>query len=55
MHKKRDMGKNDCLRLNPETRLCPQFDSTGIAMFRRASLDEMGFSVDDDCAEEHIM
>ncbi len=55
MPKKQDKAKSDCLRLNPEARLCPKYDSTGIALFPRAGRDEMGFSVVDDCAEEHIM
>ncbi len=41
-------------RLNPETRLAPRFDSTGIAMFPIAEPGEMGFRVLDDFTEEHI-
>ncbi len=43
------------VRLDPESRLCPKFDETGIAMFRVAEPGEMGMRVLDDCAEEHIM
>ncbi len=43
------------LRVNPEYRVCPQFDSTGIAKFSRADRGEMGVRVLDDCAFEHIM
>ena len=43
------------LRVNPENRVCPQFDSTGIAKFSRADRGEMGVRVLDDCAFEHIM
>ena len=32
-------------RLDPETRLAPRFDSTGIAMFPIAEPGEMGFRV----------
>lgn len=42
------------LCLNPENRIAPIFDSTSIAKFPVAKLEEMGFRVLDDCAEEHI-
>ena len=42
-------------RLNPQTRLCPQFDSVGIALFPVANRGEMGVRVLDNCCEEHIM
>lgn len=45
----------DDLRLSPELRLCPKFDSTSIATFPVASRDQMGMRVLDNCAEEHIM
>ncbi|MPN13016.1 hypothetical protein SDC9_160336 [bioreactor metagenome] len=48
-------GSSVCLRLDPEERLCPKFDSVSIAKFRRAHWEEMGVNVVDDCAEEHIM
>lgn len=51
MHKK----ETEDLRLDPEKRLCPKFDSTSIALFRVANQDEMGVRVVDNCAEEHIM
>jgi hypothetical protein len=41
--------------LNPQTRLCPQFDSVGIALFPVADRGEMGVRVLDNCCEEHIM
>lgn len=43
------------LRLDPEKRLCPQFDTTGIALFPTAEQGEMGFRVLDNCCEEHEM
>ena len=43
------------LRLDPALRLCPQFDSVGIALFRTANRGEMGLRVLDNCCEEHIM
>ena len=54
-----DMKKKQSARINvrldPESRLCPKFDSTGIALFPVADREEMGVRVLDDCAEEHIM
>lgn len=43
------------LRLDPEHRLVPKFDSTSIAKFPVAEPEEMGFRVVDNCPEEHIM
>ena len=42
------------LRIDPERRLCPIFDSVCIAKFRPAS-QEMGVRVLDNCCEDHIM
>lgn len=42
-------------RIDPQSRICPKFDSTSIALFPVAERDEMGVRVLDDCAEEHIM
>ncbi len=44
----------DSLRLDPETRLAPRFDSVSVARFPIAAPQEMGFRVLDDCTEEHI-
>ena len=43
------------LRLNPEKRLCPQFDSTSIRKYKVGEPVKMGMRVVDNCAEEHIM
>ena len=43
-----------CLRLEPEKRLCPIFDPTGIAAFPVANPEQMGFRVLDNFCEEHI-
>ena len=43
------------LRLDPEERLCPAFDSTSIKLFSAPDKGEMGVRVLDNCAEEHIM
>ena len=53
--KKKDLQTCTDLRIDPENRLCPKFDSTGIALFPVADAGEMGMRVLDDCAEEHMM
>lgn len=55
MSKKESKADNTQLRIDPETRLCPKFDSASIALFPVASREEMGVRVVDDCAEEHMM
>ena len=55
MHKKEKRVPTVDLRLNPEARLCPQFDSVSIKKFAAPDPGEMGFRVVDNCAEEHIM
>ena len=45
----------ESLRLDPEKRLCPQYDSDSIAMFPVAARSEMGVRVLDNFCEEHIM
>jgi hypothetical protein len=50
-----DQERMPALRLNPERRLCPQFDETSIALFPVADRGEMGVRVLDNCCEEHIM
>ena len=42
------------LRLDPEARLCPIFDCTGIKLFAAPDPGEMGMRVLDNCAEENI-
>ena len=46
--------KTEDLRLDPETRLCPQFDSRSLKLFRQPD-HRMGVRVVDNCAEEHMM
>lgn len=41
--------------LNPEERIAPEFDSTGIKKFYAPEPGEMGFRVLDNCAEDHEM
>ena len=54
--KKKNQPEKDWanLRLNPEARLSPKFDSRCLAQFPTGKTDEMGFRVVDDCAEDHI-
>jgi len=46
--------RNDCIRLNPECRLCPEYDSCSIKLFAAPDAGEMGFRVLDNFPEEHI-
>lgn len=46
--------KMDCLRLDPEQRLCPAFDSCGIKKNAAPDREEMGVQVVDNFPEEHI-
>lgn len=55
MSKRNQLPGGEDLRLNPELRLCPKFDSASIAKFRVAARNKMGVRVVDNCAEEHIM
>ncbi|MDE6107407.1 MAG: hypothetical protein K2F83_01865 [Oscillospiraceae bacterium] len=45
----------DCLRLDPENRLCSEWDSVTIRKFPLASWNDMGMQVLDDFCLEHIM
>lgn len=47
--------ETDQMRIDPQQRICPKFDHTGIAMFPAPDREEMGLRVLDDCAQEHIM
>ena len=51
MKKKKDRV---CPRLDPEERICPAFDSTGIKLFPIPGPESMGFRVVDNFPEEHI-
>ena len=44
----------ECVRINPEERLCPAFDATSIKLFRAPEQGEMGFRVLDNFPKEHI-
>ena len=54
MSRKKRRGRSDSIRLDPEKRLAPKFDSASIAKFPVAEPGKMGFRVLDDRAEEHI-
>ena len=46
--------KQDCIRLDPEQRLCPAFDSVSVKLFPAPDQEEMGVCVVDNFPEEHI-
>ncbi len=53
--KKRPAKAGIELRVDPEARLTPKFDSVSVAEHPVAERGKMGLRVVDDCAEEHIM
>ena len=46
--------KQDCIRLDPEQRICSEFDSCSIKKFPAPDRKEMGVAVVDNVPEEHI-
>lgn len=46
--------KMECIRLDPNKRLCPVYDSCGIKLFAAPDREEMGVAVVDNFPEEHI-
>ena len=46
--------KMECIRIEPQQRLCPEYDATGIKLFSAPDREEMGFPVLDNFPEEHI-
>ena len=52
--KKKKAPVTDNLRLDPEQRVSPKFDSACVAQYPVASPDKMGMRVRDDCAEDNI-
>ena len=46
--------KMECIRLDPNERLCPAYDSCGIKLFSAPDREEMGVAVVDNFPEEHI-
>lgn len=46
--------KPEFVRLDPEERCCPEYDSTGIKLFAAPDREEMGVCVVDNFPEEHI-
>lgn len=55
MSKKRNPVPTEDLRLEPQKRICPLFDSVSIKKFAAPDYEEMGMRVLDNCAEEHMM
>lgn len=51
---KNDEKGPECVRIDPEQRLCPEYDSTSVKLFRAPEPGEMGFRVVDNFPEEHI-
>lgn len=47
--------ETDQMRLDPEQRICSDFDSTSVAKYPIAKPQKMGMRVLDNCAEEHMM
>ena len=52
--KPKKCAPGESFRLNPDKRLCPQFDAAGVKLYG-APAPEMGVRVVDDTAQEHIM
>ena len=50
--KRRQMRTTEDLRLNPESRICPAYNSASIKKFYLPD-DEMGMRVIDNCTEEN--
>lgn len=46
--------KPEFVRLNPEERICPEYDSCSIKLFAAPDREEMGVYVVDNFPEEHI-
>ena len=44
----------DCLRLEPDKRLCSEVDNVAIRMYPLPTWEEMGVRVLDDCARDNI-
>ena len=51
--KKQPAESGDNLRLNPEARIAPEYDSVSIRKYRVPEAERTGFRVLDNCAEEH--
>lgn len=47
--------KTDALRIDPQQRIAPIFDHTGIKLFYKADPENRETEVADDCAQAHIM
>ncbi|MEG1593169.1 MAG: hypothetical protein RR350_02080 [Oscillibacter sp.] len=54
-NKRKKPSKTPSLRVEPEKRLCPQFDAVCINEFSVAKPGEMGLRILDNCCDDHIM
>lgn len=54
-NRKETAWPSDCLRLDPENRLCSEWDAVTIRKFPLASWHDMGWQVLDDFCVEHIL
>ncbi len=54
IEKERTARASDTFRIDPELRLCSQWDATTIRKFPLAHWDRVGFQVLDDFCHEHI-
>lgn len=52
---KKRISKTPSLRVEPEKRICPQFDAVCINEFFVADQGEMGLRVVDNCCDDNIM
>ena len=55
VNRERTAWPTDCLRLDPENRLCSEWDSVTIRKFPLAPWQDMGWQVLDDFCVEHIL
>ena len=51
--RKVDVVREHLLRINPEARIAPEYDSVSVKKYRVPEAERTGFRVLDNCAEEH--
>ena len=50
----KEKKEQTCIRIDPEERLCPAYDSVSIKKFSAPGMGEMGMRVLDNFPEEHM-